>query len=303
MPGYLSRSAYSLKLMGQKLWAQAAPVCARCDAVELRSKWHRMHRRSNGTQLHGLRYCGTECLQVAILESLVQSRPALRRDATSHRIPLGLILVSRQQLSIEQLREALAAQRDAGQGRIGEWLQELGFASELNITSALARQWSCPMLRNETALTAADCCPQIPLSLLECFQMMPVAFVEASRTLLIAFCNGIDYTALYAIENVLGYHTQACLVGAKVLQVGLQALGRRRIADDVRFDRVEDDNECARIVGSYAAKVAAKELRMARCGAYLWVRLQPSERSGMNLVLTCRESALGLLFSSVPGPA
>jgi len=293
-----------LESIWRKIWAQAAPVCAGCDSFQLRGKWCRIRGRSRGVRLHGLRYCGSECLQRALVEALDQSRPAPRRALlASHRIPLGLILLSRQQLTGEQLRTALNAQRDAGCGRIGEWLQQLGFASEFEVTGALARQWSCPVLRNEAAFGAADCCPLIPLSLLEFFQMMPVAFAAATGTLLVAFSDGIDYTALYAVERMLGYHTEPCLMSASILRERVQALARHRMAGDLFFDRVEDDAECARIVGSYAARISAKELRMARCGKYLWVRLEPATKDAINLVLTCRQGALSSLFSSPGAPA
>jgi hypothetical protein len=298
MPTSFRRSAYFVKSAWRKIWAHAAPLCVGCDSIKLRSKWQRMRGKSQGVRLHGLRYCGTECLQRALVEALDQSRPAPRRELlASHRIPLGLILLSRQQLTPEQLRAALAAQRAAGYGRIGDWLQQLGFADESNITGALARQWACPMLRNEAALAASDCCPLIPVSLMEFFQMMPVTLVEPSGTLLMAFGDGIDYTALYAIEHVLGYHTEPCLMSATILRERVQALASQRIAGDIFFDRVEDDAECSRIVGSYAAKISAKELRMARCGKYLWVRLESSAQTAINLVLTCRQGALSALFS------
>ncbi len=304
MQGPITFGARFLKSNWRKIWAHAAPMCAGCDSVQVRSTWRRMHGLSKGVRLHGSRYCGTECLERALGEALDQSRPAPRRvHLASHRIPLGLILLSRQQLTAEQLRAALSAQRAAGCGRIGEWLQQLGFATELNITGALARQWCRPMLRNEAALVAADCCPLIPVSLLEYFQMMPVALVEPSRTLLMAFGDGIDYTALYAVERILGYHTEPCLMSANILRERLRSLATQRTGGDVFFDRVQDDAECARIVGSYAARISAKELRMARCGKYLWVRLEPATQNAINLVLTCRQGAFSSLFSYSAGLA
>ena len=273
------------------MWQNAAPTCAGCDSMRLRSRWQRMHRRSSGVRLHGRRYCGTECLNQALLEIIEQSRPAPRRDAmTSHRVPLGLILLSRQQLSSEQLRSALEAQRNAGAGRIGEWLQQLGFATELDITAALARQWGCPLLRGEAADLLADHCPAIPLRLLESFQMMPVERTESNRVLLIAFSGGVDYTVLYAIERMLRYRTEPCLVTASALRQGLLTLAGTRVSDDVVFDRVED-SECAQIIGSYAAKLDVRDIRLARCGKQIWARFERAEGHALNIVMTTLESA------------
>jgi hypothetical protein len=248
-----------------------------------------MRHRATSVRLHGTRYCGIDCLHRALIELLEQTRPGPARAAiASHRVPLGLILLSRQQLTAEQLRTALAAQRNAGNGRIGDWVQELGFVTELEVTVALGRQWSCPVLLTEAAIINPRHYPSIPLPLLESFQMVPVDLVQSTRTLLIAFSEGIDYGALYAIEQMLGYHTEPCLVTDRLMRESLLALARIRQSDDVVFDRVEDA-ECAQIISSYAANTSAEEIRLARCGMRLWVRLQRAGRDAVSLVLTAPE--------------
>ncbi len=259
-----------------------------------------MRCRSRGVRLQGARYCRPECLEPALLELLGRMRPVAQRAADApHRIPLGLILLSRQQLTAEQLRTALSAQRTADRGpsrsqgesnkKIGTWLQELGFATELQVTAALARQWSCPVLRSGAmAMSAARLpaiFPGIPVPLLESFQMMPVELIAGTGTLLIAFSEGIDYTVLLAIEQMLGYRTEACLMCPSTLRKSLQALTRRRGASDVVFDRLEDTHECVQIIGSYSAKVKAEEIRIALCGDHLWVRLERLRQEAVTLLL------------------
>jgi hypothetical protein len=254
--------------------------------------------------MQGAWYCRAECLELALLEFLGRTSSAPRRAAARpHRIPLGLLLLSRQQLTAEQLRIGLEAQRAGGRGqggserKIGAWLQELGFATELQITAALARQWSCPVLR-----TGADSAPGghsphnlsknsrgIPVPLLESFQMMPVELVEATGTLLMAFGEGIDYTVLVAIEEMLGYRTEACLVCPSALQKGLQSLARQSGSSDVVFDRMEDVRECAHVIGSYSTKVKAEEIRMVQCGDHLWIRLERLRQEAVTLVLRTLE--------------
>jgi hypothetical protein len=272
---------------GRDFWERLAPRCGYCGCVHARSLWRRMRRRSRGVRMRGTRYCQTECLELALIDFLVRSLPVPHRAArASHRIPLGLLLLSRQQLSAAQLRTALEAQRAAGRGKIGEWLQELGFATEPQVTAALARQWSCPVLRTSPGKPiGAGRCSLIPVLLLESFQMMPVELVEATGTLLMAFSEGIDYTILYAIEQMLGYRTEACLVCPSTLQKSLQALARPGESRDVVFDRVESAGECAHIIGSYSAKVKAQEVRLVRCGEHLWIRLERLRQEAINLVL------------------
>jgi hypothetical protein len=223
---------------------------------------------------------------------LGRERPgALRKAAVSHRVPLGLLLLSRQQLTTEQLRAALARQLAAGEGRIGDWLLHLGFASERQITAAVARQWACPMLSNETAPLGAGHFLPIPWLLLECFHMIPVAFAGTTRTLLMAFSEEIDYSVLYGLEQILDYRTQACFVCPSVLQKGLRALRERDGARDVVLERLEDVGECARVIGSYATRTGAEEVRLAHCGAHLWIRLAGERRDPVNLVLRVGEAS------------
>lgn len=248
--------------------------------------------------LRGERYCGAQCLEKALLEML-RDRRTMKPPRREHRIPLGLLLLSRQQLTAENLRVALEAQRSAcaakdraantsdgcGREKIGWWLQELGFASEQQVTAALARQWSCPVLQTGLMQPAAARFPQVPLRLLESFRMMPVEFTAATKTLLMAFSERIDHTVLYAIEQMLGYRTEPCLVRPSVLEKSLASMVQHRGSGEVSFDRVRDVVECASIVANYAARAKAEEVRVASCGEHFWVRLERSAKPALTLVL------------------
>jgi hypothetical protein len=276
----------SWSMVWRRLSARLLPSCGRSDCRDARRLWKRLRSRE-GILLQGARYCLDRCLELALLDSLRRIPPAPRRAAGSRRIPLGLLLLARQQLTAEQLRQALAAQRTAGRGRIGEWLQELGFVSATQITAALARQWACPVLQAQSlALAPASSrIPRLPFALLESFAMAPVDYVPATATLHIAFGEGIDYTVLYAIEQMLGCHTEPCLVLPNVLRQNLAGHFGRRPESEVVFDRVADTAELARIIHSYSVGAAAAEIRLAACGSYLWVRLLRPERHPLDLLL------------------
>ena len=266
-------------------WEKRAPSCGDSGCRHPRGLLRRMRSRPLGVRLHGVWYCMPECLEHAVANLLRPPRFARTRVAGAHRIPLGLILLSRQQLLPEQLSAALDAQRLAGTGKIGYWLQRMEFITETQLTSALARQWSCPVLRSGPTVLALHRVPEIPMLLLESLRMIPVHFVEATATLHVAFAEGIDHGVLYAIEQMLGCHTAPCLVGATVLERSLLALLEHRGRCEVVFDRVADTAEFVRVVRSYAHRLAASGIRMAPCGSYVWLRLERSPRSPVNLLL------------------
>lgn len=273
-------------------WKKLAPPCVHLDCVLGKRKWRgiwprlRHHRRT--VRLQGARYCVEPCLERALADLLQRMSLAPLRPAAAHRVPLGLLLLSRQQLTAEQLRTALAAQREAGHGRIGEWLQSYGFAGEQQVTAALARQWSCPvLLRHSAAIRDAAPNPraQIPHALLRSLAMIPLGYVTSSATLHLAFSEGIDHGVLLAIEHMTGCRTQACLAVPSWVREKLQSLPQRRGETEVVFDRVADAVETARIIRSYCVRMAATDLTLAACGRHVWVRLIRPPGPSLDLVL------------------
>jgi len=276
----------ALRLAWSGFWRERrAQAC--CSHLE--RPWQRLVSRRPAVLMDGFRYCLERCLEQGVTERLHRAGFSPRTQVV-HRVPLGLLLLSRQQLTEAQLEAALTAQREAGRGRIGEWLQGLGYVSEPQVVAALARQWSCPMLRPAAMLTAAPCIPQIPVGLLEAFQMLPLKYVSATSTLYLAFGDRPDYTVLYAIERMLGCRTEACLALPGLVRAGLESLAAQRGENEIGFARLPNDGECARIIVSYCARIVATEIRLADCGPHLWIRLLRSSRSPLDLILDASES-------------
>ena len=218
----------------------------------------------------------------------MQRADTAARSITHHRIPLGLLLLSRRQLTVEQLRTALETQRAAGRGRIGDWLQELGFVTEEQVTAAVARQWSCPVLRMNPVPGGA--LPQLPLAIMHSFSLIPVDFVPASGTLHIAFRNGIDYGVLYAIEQMLELHTEPCMALASIVDRELNTHSECRGDFEITFERSSDTREVAAVLCNYTRRVAATELRLASCGLHLWARLFRANKRPLDLLFLSSQS-------------
>jgi hypothetical protein len=246
--------------------------------------------------MQGSWYCTPTCMESALREALHWVRGNKKPvPPPAHRMPLGLMMLSREELTIEQLRSALDAQRAAGRGRIGEWLLNMGFVTEHQVTAALARQWSCPVLRTDSVSLPSNRVPDIPLLLLESFQMIPVDFVQTTATLHVAFGDSIDYRVLYALEQMLECRTVPCLVKPSLLRGRLLSLAESRHTKEIVFDRVADTAEFARILGSYATTMSASEIRMVHCAHYLWIRLERVPDSRINLLF---RTAAEPLFSA-----
>lgn len=258
---------------------------AHAGCIHSRGLWNRVRLRSPGILLHSRRYCLEHCFAEALAHALQGLGTSQPRRLAAHRIPLGLLLLSRQQLTAEQLQSALRWQRREGRGRIGEWLQTLGFVSEQQITAALARQWSCPVLHNPSSFSPASRVPQLPFTLLGNFAMVPVNYIESTATLVIAFADELDYSVLYAIEQMTGCHTEPCLAVPSFVRAQLQALTPRRRNNEIFLESGMDASELSRIILAYCARLWPSEVRIARCAPYFWIRLLRDSRPRFDLVL------------------
>ena len=174
-----------------------------------------------GIYLDGRWYCGSQCLMKALARHLARPKvPRHSRRLPDHRIPLGLLMMSRGEITYDQLKEALEAQRLATHGRLGEWLCELGYANERQITVALGVQSACPVLSR----APASCRPWsgwLPLELQIYFKAIPIHFASGSSTLSLAFGEHVDHTLLYTAGRMLRCQTRGCLMPRSEFEASL----------------------------------------------------------------------------------
>jgi CheY-like chemotaxis protein len=156
-------------------------------------------------------------------------------------------------------------------GSTGEWIEKLGFAPELDVTSALALQWGCPVASSfESSIPDF---PGIPLRILEAFQMLKLHYAASTNTLCIAVGARVDHAALYAIEKILDCRTQPCVAPPKRIARELESMRQLPRLRDAEF-AMRDLAEMSRITSSYVSRLQPEEARLNRIGQFLWLRLQ-----------------------------
>src|SRR5258708_36785935 len=170
MPRLQSRFRYVARL-----WQLPLLECNNAECGRARRAWRRFSDGAKRIQLHRERYCFPDCFEQEV-QRRFEEMSAFHEPAprASHRVPLGLLMLSRGDLTNVQLRQVIDAQRDSGRGRIGEWVRKLGYAVEHQVTAALALPWSCPTLQVLPPRMAER---GIPLHLLKRFSMAPLHFL------------------------------------------------------------------------------------------------------------------------------
>jgi Type II secretion system (T2SS), protein E, N-terminal domain len=257
------------------------PPCALSSCSRAQSLWQRLRRQPTGAFLQDVFYCKPQCMESALIGQLSQLRGMASTPQRMNRIPLGLMMVARGTLTHLEVRAALEAQRRARHGKIGEWIEKLGFATEQEVTSALALQWGCPVASSFDP-SMIQAVGNIPLPILEAFQMLPFNLVAATNTLYIAFGERVDHAALYAIGKILQCRTQPCVAGRKIVARQLDLMRQLPRPADVEFGPISDLAEMRRIAASYTSRLSPEQVRIVRVGKFIWLRLEPSQRAAQN---------------------
>jgi Type II secretion system (T2SS), protein E, N-terminal domain len=258
-------------------WRKWMPQCANptCAAKSLfETIAHRKHRLS----VDGQGYCGQNCFEQAVkgkMEELMtfQGKPAKSR---SSRIPLGLLLLQRGILTAEQLKVALEQHRLTGVN-FGDVVQQLGFATQEQVTAAVAAQWACPVY--SLGDRPLEVRVRVPRQFLELYGMLPVHFVESERKLLIGFVSGVQHQVLYSIGHMTSCMVAPCFITAREYDLHLNSPFTTFLRDDeLVFDQIVETAEMARITMNYVMQLAGERVRVGKCRDYLWVRIWGRKR-------------------------
>jgi hypothetical protein len=279
-------------MLGQQGAKRWNAIVTRCSGTECATHPKRWRLVRNGTRFENRWYCGASCLETAVRISLERLlRVSGTRRPAHHRVPLGLLLLSRGQLTEDQLRRGLAAQQASGNGRLGEWLEWLGYVTEQQVITALSVQWACPVLPARLSGQPLSNW-NIPYRLLESSRMLPVKFVSARRALYVAFSGDVDYSALHAIEQMLDCKTEACLLESSAMDQRLARLGEATRASELVFETASGESETAHILCAYVARVRGEAVRLASCGDYVWSRILTRGKPATDLLFLRRDPAL-----------
>jgi hypothetical protein len=233
--------------------------------------------------MHDMWYCGSRCFTSAAEQEISRLLTSGTEQA-SHisRMPLGLILISRGLLTIDQLRKATNDQKEAG-GEIGELLVGQGLVSEKQLTAIRATQWGCPVFALPKHAVRIGI--NIPPALIKLYSMIPVHYVAATNLLLMGFVHSVEYGLLYAIEQMTGCKTRPCFVTPSDFRIQMQQ--REQLQDsllkETMFEGVHTPAEMARILCSSSLEIEADEAFLGKCKEYLWARLK-SESKAVDLL-------------------
>jgi hypothetical protein len=248
-----------------------SPGCANaaCEGNPLK---HAVSKRHFGVWLAEEWFCRPECFESGARKKIVQllSARQSQEKAPALRMPLGLLLLSREILTHEQLKVALEQQRANGTN-LGETVQELGFATEQQVTSAVAAQWASPVFTLGDRPLPVEV--RIPRRLLEQYGMLPVHYSPIGKKLMVGFVSRVQHHILYTIEHITACSASPCFITASEYRRGIQWCNLTATENEIVFDRPSGTVEIAGLVRNYVNQIGAERARFGMCRDYLWVRV------------------------------
>jgi hypothetical protein len=196
-------------------------------------------------------------------------------DATSaathrHRVPLGLVMLAQGWITHPQLQRALAAQRESGTGRIGDWLMsECGLEAE-QITRGLGIQWGCPVLTTD-GFSPEAMALVMPKMFVDTFKLLPLR-VAGSRILYLGFSDRLDASAAFATEKM----TELTVESGVVEGIQFEAARNRLLACDgveMKLEAAEDSDAMAARITAILEQKQPIASRLVRMHQFYWLRL------------------------------
>jgi hypothetical protein len=269
-----SKNTLGLNALGLPASLVQAQQRRLCSNASCTGGWTRPWRNRRRPIFEGQWACGGRCVlamvRAAIKRELGDGGVAASVAPHRHRVPLGLLMLAQGWITHPQLQKALAAQRESGTGRIGDWLRsECGVEAE-QIVRGLSMQWGCPVLTTE-GFSPEAMALVMPKIFVERFGLLPLR-VAGSRILYLGFSERLDASAAFAMEQMTELKVESGVVEGAQFQTARE---RMFACDDVemKLEAAEDRDAMAARITAILEQKQPIASRLVRLHEYYWLRM------------------------------
>ena len=268
-----SQGAKGFEGVGSSALPVAVPQQRRlCSSAECAGGWTMPWRNRRRPIFEGQWGCSGRCV-------LAMVRAALRREqgdgaayasAHRHRVPLGLMMLAQGWITHPQLQRALAAQRESGSGRIGDWLiRECGVGAD-QVARGLSMQWGCPVLTTE-GFSPEVMALVMPRMFVEQFEVLPLR-VAGSRILYLGSPNRLDASTAFALEQMTELKVESGVVEGGLYESACERLLASE-GVETKLEKVDDKDAMAARMTAILEQKQPVGSRVVRLHQYYWLRL------------------------------
>jgi len=133
---------------------------------------------------------------------------------------LGDLLVREKVITPEQLDQAMKAQKDAPNSRLGSILVKLGFLTDEDVTNFLSRQYGVPAINLSFFEIDSAVVKLIPHDTAKRYQILPLSRVGASLT--IAMVDPTNVFAMDDIKFMTGFNIEPVVASETAIMEGIE---------------------------------------------------------------------------------
>jgi type IV pilus assembly protein PilB len=133
---------------------------------------------------------------------------------------LGDLLVREKVITPEQLDQAIKAQKDAPNSRLGSVLVKLGFLTDEDVTNFLSRQYGVPAINLSFFEIDSAVVKLIPHDTAKRYQILPLSRVGASLT--IAMVDPTNVFAMDDIKFMTGFNIEPVVASEAAIMEGIE---------------------------------------------------------------------------------
>jgi hypothetical protein len=247
-------------------------LIGQCSNPGCSSGWLHLFRKRLTPIFEGGWTCSPECTEARVQWALRRELDGcgIAHEAHPHRIPLGLLMLEQGWITRLQLRDALQSQREAGAGRLGEWLIRLGATDEATVTRGLGLQWSCPVLSVDSH-DLVSLAPLVPRLFLDAFGALPLR-IAAGKLLYLGFEQRLDVVLALAIGRMTGLRVESGIVCSSVFRPALVRLLGETFPGAQLAEAVSE-TAAAHLIARSIERSQPVNSRIVRVHDLMWLRM------------------------------
>lgn len=271
-----------------------------CANPECGQGWAARWRTQVRPVFEGKSACKGACLK-RMVRAAISREGTVRRTAAveaphRHRVPLGLVMLAQGWITNPQLQKALAAQRAAGEGRIGDWLVKEGGLETERVTRGLGMQWNCPVLSG-SGFVPERMALVLPRHFVEEYGVLPLR-VAASHILYLGFQEYLDVSAAYAVERMTELPVERGVIASEEFETERTRLLTCPFPEVHSVALTDTDALVNRIAGMVEHRMPP-QVKLVRLHQNYWLRVwkEPITRSNAGTLPAKAEDVIDYLFT------
>jgi hypothetical protein len=252
--------------------------CHRKECARIRNEFSFFPNRRRLPMYEGNIFCSESCLWTYFEKELGEKWKSLQfeKERKIPRPKLGSILMKNALVTRDQLDEAIRLQNTTRKGRIGEWLLQLGFVEEHQITAALAQQCGLPLINLKNSNPSSEAVRMVPGKVAKSAGLIPVGFDDDQTSIRVAISGPVNFHSQEAIRRMVHKGIVAYIGDQSIIEQLLELWYGPEELDLMSapaFSSLEDLFDIGSEIISAAVELRAIDIRAELGQDFFWVRL------------------------------